>query len=165
METPQSGINTDLGTTTEPSQAMLEEQLLKHVESKASTAPKIRQLLLRSTFSQCADFKVICNQQPQFYRFVSSPSRHTINMTCMTVARNIDCSETIVALSLWQSLGKEEHPRNLYCLEPDLIWSTCRWINLYMWSPFLISILGQESYLEWISYPGACICSRLSYRE
>jgi hypothetical protein len=123
----KSGINTALGTITEPSQAFFIAQLVNHVESNlgeyASTAPRRRQQQLHSIFSQCANFKKVCNKQPHVYNFVSSPSGHAVDLTCMTAAGIIDCSETTVALSLWQSLWKEENSGNQYCLEPELIWA------------------------------------------
>ncbi|KAJ5917532.1 hypothetical protein N7466_011086 [Penicillium verhagenii] len=126
----KSGINTALGTLTEPSQGMLAEQLVNDVESMlgeyASTTPKVRQQRLYDLFSQCVDFKMMCNRQPEIYEFVSSPSGNTFDTTCMIVAGDIDCCETTVALSLWQSLWKEGHSGNLYCLEPELVWSNFR---------------------------------------
>jgi hypothetical protein len=123
----KSGINTALGSITKPSQALLIAQLVDHVELKlgeyASTAPRLRQQQLHSIFSQCADFKKVCNKQPHVYNFVSSPPGHAVDLTCMTAAGIIDCSETTVALSLWQSLWKEENSGNQYCLEPELIWA------------------------------------------
>jgi hypothetical protein len=126
----KSGINTALNAITKPSQAMLIEQLVTHVESKlgeyTSTVPNNRQRRqqLHSIVSQCADFQIMCNQQPQMYRFVSSPSGHTVDMTCMTAAAGIfDCSETTVALSLWPSLWKEDRSGNACCLGPEFIWT------------------------------------------
>lgn len=125
----KSGINTALGTITKSSQAILIEQLVAYVESElgeyTTTAPDMRQQQLHSLFSQCADFKMMCNRQPQTYKFVSSPCGHTVDMICMTSAAGIiDCPETTVALSLWQSLWKEEPSGNRCCLEPEYIWTT-----------------------------------------
>ena len=112
-----------------PSQEMLIDQLVNCVENElgeyATTAPNTRQQQLHNIFSQCADFKIMCNRQPQIYRFVSSPFGHNIDMTCMASASGIiDCSETTVALSLWQSLWKEEPSGKSCCLEPEYIWTT-----------------------------------------
>ena len=125
----KSGINTALNTIMKPPQKGLIDELVKHVENElgeyATTASNTRQQLLHNIFSQCAEFKIMCNRQPQIYRFVSSPFGHNIDTTCMVSASGlIDCSETTVALSLWQSLWKEEPCGNSSCLEPEYIWTT-----------------------------------------
>jgi hypothetical protein len=124
----KSGINTALSTFVKPSRATLIEQLVTDVEKKlgeyTSTVQGNRQQQLYSIFSQCADFKVMCSQQPQIYKFISSPSGCTVERTCMANAAGIiDCSEMTVAFSLWPSLWKGEGLENSYCLEPELIWA------------------------------------------
>lgn len=114
---------------TERSQELLIEELVAYVENElgeyTKTAPDKRQQQLHSIFSQCADFRMMCNRQPQIYKFVSSPCGQTVDMTCMTSAAGIiDCPETTVALSLWQSLWKEEPSGDRFCLEPESIWTT-----------------------------------------
>lgn len=124
----KSGINSALAHIMEPEESMLVRKLVDQVDhclgAYASTVPENWQQQLQTIFRQCAEFKNKCSQQPQTYRFVSSPSGSGIDTTCMTVAGMIDCSGTRVAVSLWQSLWNERQLGEFYCLEPELIWIT-----------------------------------------
>ena len=108
---------------------MLFRRLVNQVDHSlgayASTVPRIWQQQLEAIFKQCAEFKSKCNRQPQTYRFVSSSYGHIIDLNCMTSAAGMtDCSDNRVAISLWQSLWNKSQSGELYCLEPELIWTT-----------------------------------------
>lgn len=123
------GINSALAHIMEPEESTLFRKLVNQVDHSfgayASTVPEVWQQQLQAIFGQCADFKSKCSQQPQTYHFVSSPSGHAVDTTCMTAAGMIDsCSDNRVAVSLWQSLWNERQSGELYCLEPELIWIT-----------------------------------------
>ncbi|RAH80825.1 hypothetical protein BO86DRAFT_432473, partial [Aspergillus japonicus CBS 114.51] len=123
----KSGINKALGAITMGTQKALMESLVKQIESTfgsyASTTANTRQQQLQRIFSQCADFKRLCNQQPYNFTFASSPYKEAIDMSCMTAIGDTDCSEKKVMLSLWPGLWKEMQPNHLGCLEPELVWA------------------------------------------